>query len=533
MSDIYQINDEYRRKLLRMERSVASGLVREYGQAWRAIRKRAINAVAQYERAAAGGETSAAVWLYEANRLTDLQKQVEVEIARFAKYADEAITKEQKEAVRLGQKGAMDLMRSSMPSGVKVVFNQLPNSAFENLIGFLQDGSPLKVLLDELPGEAGKAAANALKTGLLLGWNPTKTARSMRDALGGNLARALRIARTETLRSYRETSRQIFKENQHVLKGWRWVSARNERTCAMCWAMDGTEHSFDEQLEEHNCGRCSMVPITRSWRELGFDIDEIEAIRPATGIEAFGLLSDTEQLKILGPAKYAAWKEGKFKLSDLVGRKYDPQWGWTRYEKSLVELLGKEEAKGYTRLALMGVAKNAGNYSVDDLVRIAGVGLRELTDAEVTKIVHQVAKAGFESGGSQTVTKMLEGQVWNGRVHKAGDFVEPGVFHYLKHVKVQEEWPVGTSYDQYLDNLRDLTLDKNTGIIISNFDNNWQVGFVGESGKWRGPKGFSYVLLEYRVKYKHWVTGFQLDDFEALINKNHGSLVWIRKLIRK
>lgn len=63
-----------------------------------------------------------------------------------------------------------------------------------------------------------------------------------------------------------------------------------------------------------------------------------------TGSETFSQLANTEQLKVLGPAKYAAWKEGKFTLTDLVGRKYDPQWGWTGYEKSLTELgLNKTE----------------------------------------------------------------------------------------------------------------------------------------------------------------------------------------------
>lgn len=49
-------------------------------------------------------------------------------------------------------------------------------------------------------------------------------------------------------------------------------------------------------------------------------------------------------MKILGPAKYAAWKEEKFALPDLVGRKADPDWGVTLYEKSLAELgLNKTE----------------------------------------------------------------------------------------------------------------------------------------------------------------------------------------------
>jgi len=330
-----------------------------------------------------------------------------------------------------------------------------------------------------------------------LGWNPRRTASHIREGLGGNLARALRIARTETLRSYRETNREVYKANRHILKGWLWASARNERTCAMCWAMDGTVHGLDEQLDEHICGRCTMVPLTKSWRELGFDMDDVEGKFPETGITAFGKLSDTEQVKILGPAKYAAWKEGKFGLEDLVGRRYDPQWGWSRYEKSLKELIGAEQAKGYTRLALMGVAKHAGKYSVDDLVRVAGLGLRELTPKEVNTITRYIAQGQFEPNGKQRVVNLLSGQVWDRRKLEKGDMVEPGVIHYLKHVVVEKEWPSETNYEQYVQSLKDIIENPKSGIFVSKYNEAWQVGFIGESGKWQGDGGFSHILVEY------------------------------------
>jgi hypothetical protein len=57
-----------------------------------------------------------------------------------------------------------------------------------------------------------------------------------------------------------------------------------------------------------------------------------------------------------------------------------------RYEKSLKEVLGEEEAKKYTRLALLGVARNAPGYSANDLIQVAGLGLRELTPQELNKV---------------------------------------------------------------------------------------------------------------------------------------------------
>lgn len=533
MSTIDQINQEFRKQLLAKERSFASQMVREYGEAWKVTRARIEELATQYYTASVAGKKPSISWLYELERLQTLQAQTEAEIAKFAQYAIDAILVEQREAIITAQRNSEILTRASFPRGVNVSFNRLPKSVFENLIGFLQDGSPLSSLLDKLPGEAGKAVADGLKNGLLLGWNPKKTADAIRESLGGNLARALRISRTETLRSYREATRQTYQANNNILQGWRWSSARNERTCAMCWALDGSIHPLDEPMEEHVCGRCSQIPVSKSWKELGFDIDEIELGQPGTGIEAFGKLSNTVQTNILGPAKYAAWKEEKFTLSDLVGRKTNLDWGATLYEKSLKELIGEKEAKSYTRLALMGVAQNAGNYSADDLIRVAGLGLRELTPRELNKVVEKVGLLGLSQDPIQKVDQSIAGLMWNGKMLQKGDMISPEDAHYLKHVVVNGEWPMGTTLREYSNSLREIIQNPKSSIFISKFNENWQIGFVGRSGKWQGENGFSHIFVEYRVKYSYWVTGFQPKYLSEQIYKNREVIKWLKPLKEK
>lgn len=284
-------------------------------------------------------------------------------------------------------------------------------------------------------------------------------------------------------------------------------------------------------MEEHICGRCAMIPVTKTtWRELGFDIDEIETGQPGSGIEAFEKLSHTEQLKILGPAKYAAWKDNRFILSDLVGRKYNSQWGWMGYEKSLVELIGEKDAKLYTRLALMGVAGNAGNYSADDLIRVAGLELRELTPSEVNRIVEKIGELGLCHDPIQKVDNSTAGLVWKGKALQIGEMVSPEEAHYLKHVMVREEWPEETTLDEYVSSLRQVIENPNSSIFISKYDGNWQIGFIGESGKWQGSKGHKFILVEYRVKYGYWVTGFQPEFIEKQIIQKRETILWIQKL---
>lgn len=533
MSNLYEINQGFQKQLLMMERESAGKLLREYARRWKGIQARVEELAAQYYAVSAAGEVPPISWVYEFERLQALQVQVEGEISKFAEFAGESIKAEQWEAIAAAQNNANTLMRASFPEGVSISYNRLPKGAFQHLVGFLQDGSPLSGLLNELPGEAGKLVADGLKIGLLLGWNPKKTAESIRNALGGNLARALRIARTETLRSYREATRQIYQANSHVLKGWKWSSARNERTCAMCWMMDGTIHGLEERMEEHICGRCAMIPVTKPWRELGFNVDEIESGQPGTGIEAFQSLSHTEQMKILGPAKYAAWKDSKFSLVDIVGRKNDPDWGWTLYEKSLKELIGVEEAKKYNRLALMGVAGNAGHYSVDDLIRISGLGLHELTSGEMERVVQHVANAGFSSTEKMQVRTPIRGQYWNGKRLEIGDMIPTEVGHYLKHVIVSQEWPEGTTLEDYKQSLQEVILDPDSDIFVSKYNDAWQIGFVHENQRWRGVRGKDFILVEYKVKYGYWTTGFQPQNLKRQVFEGRENIVWLRSRILK
>src|SRR5262249_28228390 len=78
-----------------------------------------------------------------------------------------------------------------------------------------------------------------LSNGVIQGRNAKEIARLIRNRLykdndgkpSGQMYHFLRIARTETIRAYRETSHRTYQENSDVLEGWIWLSALNWRTC--------------------------------------------------------------------------------------------------------------------------------------------------------------------------------------------------------------------------------------------------------------------------------------------------------------
>jgi SPP1 gp7 family putative phage head morphogenesis protein len=362
--DIYAVAERFRRELLRCERATTSEMVRAYSESWKRIKVQIDKLTHRWWEAVQAGEKPAASWPFEFERLQMLQRQVEAEIGRFARFAETRIAAEQWEAVRAAARYAEQMVDAAMPPGLAYRWDRLPVEAVEDLAGFTQSGSPLRTLLDRLGPAASESIRKALISGLALGKNPREIARQARAALGGNLVRALTISRTETLRACREATRRNYQANNDVVKGWVWHAACDPRTCVMCYAMHGTKHSLEEVLDDHPNGRCAMLPETKSWDELGFEGVQETRAGVETGELLFAKLTEEQQRQVLGNAGYEAYKAGAVKLSDFVGRKQSSSWGTTRYARSLREILGASEARKWQeaaaqahREALRGVPK--------------------------------------------------------------------------------------------------------------------------------------------------------------------------------
>lgn len=379
---IYAIADQFRREMLRRERAAASEMVRQYGAIWQRIKIDLERLTRQYWEQVQNGEDVPISWLFEANRLQTLQQQVEREIAVFAQQADISIRAQQWEAVQAAGR-YFDAQMASQLSGVGVLWNRLPREAVADLIGFTQKGSPLRELLDELGPQASKSIRKALVSGLALGQNPREIARQVRKALGGNLARALTISRTETLRAWREAGYRQALANSDILEGWEWLSAKQERTCAACLAMDGTVHKLIERLDDHPNGRCTRLEIVK-----GFPREKRE-----TGAEWFDKQPDSVQRKVLGDAGYEAYKAGVVSLQDFVGRSHSRDWGTTRYARSLKEILGASEARSWRQLSLSLKAVGADVHKLAVLREVRLGQLRQMTGEQIDSLMQKMTSA--------------------------------------------------------------------------------------------------------------------------------------------
>lgn len=353
MPNIYDYAQQFRRDLEAGATDTSLVMIKLYGDLWSTKIKPQIDSVnAEIDQDIAEGKDPTLARQSRRARVLKLQEDMRVEMVRISAQIQHMVDQDIRAVVDRAQQDAQTLMQAGInppPGNITASFNRLPTAALENLTGALQEGSPLKKLLDNTGEGASDEVGKALLEGLALGKGPRDIARNARAALGGNMARALTIARTETLRSYREASRQTYAANPNIVKKWKWLCAKTARTCAVCWASNGEEFDTDQHMPTHPNCRCAMVPVTVSWADYAADngipmppegwpsspdLDKLVGDGPSL----FDKLSEEDQRRILGHSKYEHYKAGAFGLKDLIGRSNDPDWGRGRHERSLSEM---------------------------------------------------------------------------------------------------------------------------------------------------------------------------------------------------
>ncbi|HEY3269445.1 MAG TPA: phage minor head protein [Armatimonadota bacterium] len=339
MPSILAVHEACRKRILAADQELAADLVKAYTAVYERLKR-------DFAAALADVKASPESVAYRVSRLRALEAQVVERIARYGGSAAESVTRAQAAAVELSAEGTAEQLTLALtpaPPSVRIesLFTRLPVRAAESLAGFASDGSPLAALFAEIAPAAGQAVRDRLLSGLALGFGPERLATEMRDELGVPLSRSLRIARTETLRAYRTSAAEYLKENSEYVAGWWWKASGGSRCCPVCWAMDGTFHPLDEPFASHVCCRCTTIPATKSWAEMGYPGMPDRTWKPKeTGEEAFANLDESEQRKILGPGKYDLYRKGSIRLSDLVREGEDGRWGPYRVERSLKAFAG-------------------------------------------------------------------------------------------------------------------------------------------------------------------------------------------------
>jgi len=206
----------------------------------------------------------------------------------------------------------------------------------------IQESIKTEMLTGMLKGESYKDMARRFKTHAFTGLDNDMEA----------------LTRTYVQSANVNAAQDVAKANADIVKGWKWNSVFENRTCMQCLSLDskGTIYPIGEgpAMPAHARCRCFPEIITKTFREMGLDIDEMEevyrpytvrgTVDPVTGvlkpgkigvgggkiIETGRLLGtyedflkiqpDAIQRKILGPTRLELWKSGKVKLADFTDK---------------------------------------------------------------------------------------------------------------------------------------------------------------------------------------------------------------------
>lgn len=219
----------------------------------------------------------------------------------------------------------------------------------------LQDGT---VLSDWV----GKAFTNGVNDSLITaiqrgGLEGKGTREMVRDVLQAALDDGFAVTQQEAVmltRTYTQTANvqameAVAKANSDIIKGYKRVETLDNRVCRICALADGSEYGLNEErprLPAHVGCRGVWTLLTKSWRDFGIDMDDLEQVtRPwvmrkpgaiGTGgrkIEEFGQttenfsgwwesLSAAQKAKTsIGPVRGKLLESGAVKWNELWDKK--------------------------------------------------------------------------------------------------------------------------------------------------------------------------------------------------------------------
>lgn len=241
-------------------------------------------------------------------------------------------------AVHAAIDGERALIGAQLPeqiiTALAVAFDRVPEAAIDAIV--LRAGQRITSALRPLSGDALEAIRLELIRGVILGDNPRTAAAAMlarvQGAFNGGLTRALTIARTEILDAYRAGALAQRQQATDVVTGWRWLTDLSTRSCPACLALNGSVHAANEAGPHghQNC-RCTAVPITKSWTELGITgVDEPPDVFPDARAWFDGLPAATQN-RMMGPTRAAGLRDGSIGWDDLATQHTNPGWrdSWT------------------------------------------------------------------------------------------------------------------------------------------------------------------------------------------------------------
>ena len=327
-SDVVRVAREYREALARNEDEALKRMASIWVQLEEKLQPQMDALAAEIEKLQKEGQPITPQFIYTQKRYQDLMAQIQREMPYYQMTVDDLISDYQTKNYNLGLDCSNAVLKTSLPSNV--VWNKVPIDTVQIVAGFAGNGAPLAELLRADYGEMGARITDALISGIALGKGAKATANAMRDAMGWESNRWMRIARTEINRAYRLANAQQYRDSGVVEKVFRLCYPPT--ACLACLEMDG-EECPNGICDDHPNGKCTTI------------VQTIGGVKPEwqTGHDWLMEQDEATQKRIIGDERYRMWKEEGVPLRDMVEMKDNPVWGGSPQTISVRDLKAQQE----------------------------------------------------------------------------------------------------------------------------------------------------------------------------------------------
>lgn len=172
--------------------------------------------------------------------------------------------------------------------------------------------------------------SRAINIGLVRGDDIRTMSKAVQNQLTITAPRAEAVTRTAVNHVSTSARQDVYEANDEVIKGLKWVSTLDTRTSEVCMALDGRMFPVNEGPRppaHFNC-RSTIVPVMKSWKELGINAKELsESTRASMNGEVPEDETYSQWIKkqppevqdeALGPKRASLLRSGSLDVTKLV-----------------------------------------------------------------------------------------------------------------------------------------------------------------------------------------------------------------------
>lgn len=303
-------------------------LARMYSVAWREVADEYAQAVGELVDMA-DGDWPTRAQILRAQRVENALKLTVDQMQGLVPASATAMNENLASILASAEHWSQNIIRTQLPPGVSTGWNRVDHQAMNAIIR--RATQRIHALTMPLTRDMVANMKATLIRGVVVGENPQAAARQMLQrcdgVFAGGRARALNIARTEMVDAHRYGAQQARKANKDIVSGWRWHTTLSNRTCPSCLSQHGSLHKADELGPlDHQQGRCTSIPVTKSWDELGFKgIPEPPDTFP-NARTWFDSQPRATKLRIMGADRLKKLESGALNWDELSVRRSTPGW---------------------------------------------------------------------------------------------------------------------------------------------------------------------------------------------------------------